>query len=69
LRLSTPPTVVLGGVTLSSQDIFFSGLTPGLVGLLQINLRIPAGVPTGDNIVLTVRFGGAESKPVRLSVR
>ena len=69
LRLSSPPTVTLNGVPLSSQSVLFSGLTPGLVGLLQINLRIPAGVPTGDAIALTVRFGGVESKPVRISVR
>jgi uncharacterized protein (TIGR03437 family) len=41
---SIQPQVTVDGAT---ADILFSGLTPGAVGLYQINVRIPAGARTG----------------------
>jgi uncharacterized protein (TIGR03437 family) len=35
-------------------DVQFAGLTPGLVGLYQINFQIPATLATGSyNLVIT----------------
>ncbi len=48
------PKVVLGGRQL---PIEFAGLTPGQVGVYQINARIPADVPTGLEIPLTIEQG------------
>ena len=51
-----PTTVTLGGVAV---PIEFAGLTPGSVGVYQINADIPfKGVPTGFDIPLTVTQGG-----------
>jgi uncharacterized protein (TIGR03437 family) len=58
------PTVALNGTTV---PILFGGLTPGLVGLYQINLAIPANAPDGD-LQLTVTQGGAESNATILPV-
>ncbi len=44
-RTVVPPSVTVGG---KRAEIFFSGLTPGFVGLYQINLRIPADVTPGN---------------------
>jgi uncharacterized protein (TIGR03437 family) len=46
-------TATIGGV---NAPVVFSGLTPSLVALYQVNVQVPAGVPTGDAVplVLTV---------------
>ena len=48
------PTVQLGGVDL---NIFFAGLTPGQIGVYQVNAIVPRNVPLGFDIPLTVRQG------------
>jgi uncharacterized protein (TIGR03437 family) len=50
------PTVTLGGVSLAVE---YAGLTPGSVGLYQINVRVPfKGMPTGFGIPLMISQGG-----------
>lgn len=51
----TPPSVTLGGSTLS---VSYAGLTPGEVGLCQINASVPGSAPTGLSIPLTISQGG-----------
>lgn len=54
-----PATVTLGGTGLF---IDFAGLTPGSVGVYQINALVPfKGVPTGFDIPLTITQGGAST--------
>jgi hypothetical protein len=33
-------------------NVLFSGLTPGLVGLYQVNIRVPSGLSSGDQSVV-----------------
>ncbi len=63
---ATPPTIyrtqatltaTLGGV---SVPVTFSGLTPTLVALYQVNVQVPAGVPTGNAIPLVITATGAD---------
>jgi uncharacterized protein (TIGR03437 family) len=42
-------TAVLGDRSVKPE---FAGLTPGSVGLFQINIAIPTGVPAGDAVPL-----------------
>ena len=59
------PDVRVGGL---SAEVFFSGLSPGSVGLYQINFRVPADAPSGAaDVVVTI--SGASSVPVKMSVR
>jgi uncharacterized protein (TIGR03437 family) len=59
-----PPTVTLGGVTLSTM---FSGLTPGQVGLCQFNVSVPSSVPEGLSVPLTLNQGsGGQTINVRV---
>jgi uncharacterized protein (TIGR03437 family) len=46
-------TALIGGV---NAPVVFSGLTPTLVGLYQVNVQVPSGAPAGDAVplVLTV---------------
>jgi uncharacterized protein (TIGR03437 family) len=56
-------TATIGG---RSADVLFAGLSPGGVGLFQVNLRVPASV-SGD-CPLVVTIGGAASNSVMLAV-
>jgi uncharacterized protein (TIGR03437 family) len=49
------PTVTLGGVPL---NVFYSGLTPTLVGVYQINATVPKNVPQGLSVPLAISLGG-----------
>lgn len=58
--------VLIGG---RNAEVLYVGLTPGLVGLYQINARVPAGTPEGCFLPVTVAFGAAVSNAVTLSVK
>ncbi len=60
---SMPVSVTIGGIAVTGADIVYQGDAPQVVeGLYQMNLRIPAGLPSGAApVVLTV--GGAMSVP------
>lgn len=57
------PTVTIGGV---EAAVSFAGLAPGFVGLGQINIELPAGLPQGSPLPLVIRFGENESQPLEL---
>ncbi len=61
-----PVTLTVGGQT---ATVIFAGLTPTLVGLYQINFRVPQGAGTGDQVPVVVSTGGQTSGAVNLSVR
>lgn len=52
------PTVSLGGVPLA---VSFAGLSPGQVGVYQINADVPNVIPTGVDIPLTISAAGAST--------
>jgi uncharacterized protein (TIGR03437 family) len=64
------PVVTVGG---SRSAVQFCGLTPGLVGLLQINTQLPVVLPAGTgtplSLPLVVTFPGASSAPTNLWVK
>jgi uncharacterized protein (TIGR03437 family) len=60
----TAPTVTLGGVNL---PVLYYGLAPGEVGVYQINVSIPIGVPDGLQVPLVIAQGASStSLPVRV---
>ena len=46
------PEVTIGGF---STEVLFSGLAPGFAGLYQVNIRIPAAAPAGDEVPIIIR--------------
>ena len=48
---------------------FFVGLTPGFVGLFQINVTLPPGIPTGNRTYLRITSNGVSSNTVQLATR
>ncbi len=59
---SNMPTLTING---AQSPIYFAGLTPGLVGLYQINFQVPAGLPAG-NITIAVSQNGQPSNQTTL---
>ena len=64
LSLTTvQPEVTFGG---APGDVIYSGLTPNLVGLYQINVRIPGNAPKGLQVPLTINAGLSTTVLVRI---
>ncbi len=64
--LARPRAAVTAMVGGHNADVLFAGLTPGFVGLLQVNLRVPS-VGNGSQ-PLVISIGGARSNGARLWV-
>jgi len=64
-RTLVTPQVSMAGV---NAPVSFSGLTPGFIGLYQINAVVPAAVGTGT-VDVTVAAGGVTSNVAKMSVR
>jgi uncharacterized protein (TIGR03437 family) len=63
---TTPPTVLIGGV---SAPVDFAGLSPDFVGVNQLNVRIPPGVTPGV-VSLQISVGGiTTSNQVTIAVQ
>src|ERR1019366_5317932 len=56
-RTNMAPTVTLGG---SPATLLFSGLTPGSVGLYQVNVAVASGAPSGTP-PLKLSIGGQDA--------
>ena len=56
------PRIVIGGVDVQSTDILYSGLAPGLVGVWQINVRIPQEVTAGNQVPVVVYLRSVSSQ-------
>jgi minor extracellular serine protease Vpr len=59
------PTVTIGGV---AAQVLFSGLTPGSIGLYQIDVMVPANAPAGAQPVVIAQ-NGISSQPASLPVK
>jgi uncharacterized protein (TIGR03437 family) len=63
-RVTLQPTVTVDN---RSASIAYAGLTPGSVGLYQINFQIPQNANSGElNVVVTQ--GGVASNTTKLTV-
>jgi uncharacterized protein (TIGR03437 family) len=56
----------IGGVP---ATVFFAGLTPGFIGLGQVNVLVPDGAPSGDAVPIILESNSQSSKPVTVSIR
>lgn len=59
------PTATVGGV---EARVLFSGLAPGLVGVYQVNVEIPADSPSGDSIEVRLTTAERSSEPVTVAI-
>lgn len=71
-RVAPVPDVVFGyGLTAGvSATPAFVGLVPTLVGLYQINVKVPVGAPPGDEVPVHLELGGVQvSNQVMIAVQ
>ncbi len=69
VRPVVPPTITFDG---KDAPVAFAGLTPGLVGLYQINFQVPANAPDGDLTMLIGQQGNISNQtivPVKKSAK
>ena len=59
------PTVTIDGIPAS---VTFSGLAPGFVGLNQVNVQVPAGVRSADDVSVVLTIMGKQSNTVTIAV-
>ncbi len=62
------PTAALGG---APAVVGFAGLTPNLVGLMQLNIQLPGTIPvtSGNSLPLTIQFPGDAVVTVNLATK
>ena len=60
------PTLKVGG---AAAQVQFAGLTPGSVGLVQINIQLPPTLPAGNSLPMAIAFGTSAAPKVNLAVR
>ncbi len=66
LSETAKPTVTIGGLP---ATVSFSGLTPGLVGLYQVNAQVPTNAPTGNAVSVAISIGGVPSNTALMAVQ
>ncbi len=66
-RTTETPQVTIGGVR---AEVLFSGLTPGLTGVYQVNARVPTDSAAGIAVPVMLRMGdvGRPSNTVTMAV-
>ena len=62
----SPVTAILNSVELPVQ---YAGLTPGFIGLYQVNVPIPGGTSPGASLSLTIKAGGVMSNTVNVAIQ
>jgi uncharacterized protein (TIGR03437 family) len=60
------PQVTIGNI---AAAVTFSGLAPGFAGLYQVNAQVPAGVPAGNAVPVTLSVAGVSSNTVTIVVQ
>ena len=60
------PTVKIGGLP---AVVGFSGIAPGNAGLYQLNVTIPTGVPTADDVPIVVSMPDGSTDTVTIAIQ
>jgi adhesin/invasin len=67
LSLVTQPVAAsIGGVP---APVTFAGLAPGYVGVYQVNIQVPVGVPSGTREIVISNAGNASQGLVTVEIR
>ena len=61
-QLATPPSLTLGGESISAANILYAGISPCCAGLYQVDFIVPSDAPAG-NLPLIITVNGISSPP------
>ncbi len=61
----TQPEVTIGG---AAAEVLYSGQAPGLVGVFQVNARVPNDSATGLRVPLVTEWNGRSSNTVTIAI-
>ena len=64
--VQAPVSVTIGG---KSAPVLFAGLTPGFVGLYQVNVQVPTGVASGNAVPVIVTTASQNSNTATIAVQ
>ena len=68
----SPLSITTNAVQVHFSDVaatpVFAGLAPGFVGLYQVNVVVPSGVPSGSAVPVTLTAGGQTGAPATLAI-
>ena len=59
------PSVTIDGAPATLE---FSGIAPGFIGLDQVNVQVPAGTRTANDMPVVLTIGGKQSNTVTIAV-
>jgi len=62
--LAEPSATLTLAIDGTQYPILFAGLTPGLVGLYQMNFQVPAGLPAGNITIMVSQNGQASNQTI-----
>ena len=65
-QLLSQPTITIGG---REVPVVYAGLTPGYIGLYQINVQLPGDVMTGNAVPVVVTAAGRSSNQASIPIR
>ena len=65
-NVQTPVSGILNGAPI---DAMFAGLTPGFIGLYQVDLLVPPATPPGIDLPLLLRQPGGDSNTVFVAIQ
>jgi uncharacterized protein (TIGR03437 family) len=61
--------VSIGGLEVAEQDLYYAGASPAIPGLYQLNVRLPAAIPDGDQAVSLQVAGESTPAGAYITVR
>ncbi len=64
--ITAPITASMAG---QQAPVTYAGLTPGFIGLYQVNVAIPSSLPPGLELLVSFQVGGVDSRPVEIAVQ
>jgi uncharacterized protein (TIGR03437 family) len=65
---NTAVSVNIGGVPVPAANVQYAGPAPGYVGLYQVNVQIPSGVPTGNTVPVFLTQNGVNSNTATIAI-
>ena len=66
-----PEPVAETSVTVGGRPamLLFKGQAPGTLGVMQVNVMVPADAPEGAEVPVVLRIGGVDAGGLTLTVR